>query len=329
MTELAFAGLLCHNFREASENKKKHRPKPWPGAVITWARFGSVAPGQAASGPTIKREDVMRKLITLAAAAAVTVLALAVANSPADAAGGPRSKIGLGKLQAPASGIWLRDHYDNRSTAFSPFNQVTGGPAFDDSAEVELDGNIGGIGRATVEQSAAWTWTTFGAVSSCAQVYDSSRTLVRIHTHQGVSTENASGPLTLIPGSAVNDPGGTSEFPFSGAGVGANGLNVGVHAFNAIVTITDENGDTITGDVLGGTNCEVAVFSSVGGHPPAGVFNFTHNDTENTVTTVFDITAGTGAFAGASGDGVVVFTYDTFEPHGLLSASISINLELP
>jgi hypothetical protein len=44
---------------------------------------------------------------------------------------------------------------------------------------------------------------------------------------------------------------------------------------------------------------------------------------------VFDIVSGTGAFAGATGDGVLVFTYDTFEPHGLLSASISLNLVLP
>ncbi len=83
--------------------------------------------------------------------------------------------------------------------------------------------------------------------------------------------------------------------------------------------------NTISGDVLGGTNCEVKLLPS-GGH---GIYSTGHNDTVNTVTTVFDITGGTGDFAGASGDGVLVFTYDTFEPHGLLSASISLNLELP
>ena len=39
--------------------------------------------------------------------------------------------------------------------------QVTGGPDFDDSAEVKFVGTVIGIGKVTVEQSAAWTFNTF------------------------------------------------------------------------------------------------------------------------------------------------------------------------
>ena len=60
-----------------------------------------------------------------------------------------------------------------------------------------------------------------------------------------------------------------------------------------------------------------------------GIYDTTHTDTVNTVTTVFDITGGSGVYVDASGDGVLVFTYDTLEPHNLRSASISLNLELP
>ena len=157
-------------------------------------------------------------------------------------------------------------------------------------------------------------------------MYDSTnpRTLVRIHKHQGVSTENVSGPLTLIPGSAVNDPGGTTEFPFSAAGVGANGLDVGTHTFTGTFKITQKGGDTITGIVKGGTNCEVAAFETVDGHPPVGVYDFTHDDTNLTVQTALEITGGTGKFAGVIGTGVLVFSYVSFEPHGLLHASITL-----
>ena len=135
-------------------------------------------------------------------------------TSAGKANAGGRRHIGFGRLEEPnGPGSWLVNHYDNRG------GQVTDGPVFDDSAEVKFTGRIAGIGRVMVEQSAAWTFTTFGAAGAgpCALVYDSTnpRTLVRIHTHQGVSTEDVSGPLTLIPGSAVNDPGGTTEFPFA------------------------------------------------------------------------------------------------------------------
>ncbi len=239
-------------------------------------------------------------------------------------AGVPGNK-GFGQLfnPGPGPGSWLPDHYDNRN------GQVIGGPAFDDSAEVIFVGAIAGIGKVTVEQSAAWTFTTIGAEGAalCGLVYDSARTLVRIHAHAGVSTENVSGPLTLIPGSSVNDPGGISEFPFSAAGVGANGLNVGTHTFTGTFTVTRKDGATITGIVEGGSACVVALFSTVDGHPPTGVFDFTHNDAIVTVQTALEITDGTGKFAGASGTGVLVFSHDIFEPHGLLNAHIVLELD--
>ena len=266
------------------------------------------------------KEATMRKLAILTGAAALAAaLLVGVATLPANAQGNQ----GFGFLEEPnGPASWLGDHYDNRSS------DVTGGPAFDDSAEVKFVGTVVGLGKVTVEQSAAWTFTTFGAAGAgpCALVYDSSnpRTLVRIHKHQGVSTENVSGPLTLIPGSAVNDPGGPTEFPFSAAGVGANGLDVGTHTFTGTFTVTKKNGKTITGIVEGGTNCEVASFTTVGGHPPAGVFDFTHSDTNHTVQTVLEITGGT---AGETGTGVLVFSYDSFDPHGLLHAHIVLDLD--
>ena len=268
----------------------------------------------------------MRRLATLIAVAGLVVAFGVVTTTPAIA--NPKRK--FGRLTAPKDGIWLIHHYDNRNPPFAPFTQVTGGPDFDDSGEVKFSGRLRGR-KVTVEQSAVWTWTTFAAgfgagAGPCAVAYDSTnpRTLVQIHTHQGVSTENVSGPLTLIPGSAVNDPGGTPEFPFSAVGIGANGLDVGTHTFTGTIKIATKNRWTINGVILGGYNCEVKVFETVGGHPPAGVFDFTHTDTHNTVTTVFKITGGTKRFAGVSGDGVLVFTYDTFEPHTLLDAHITI-----
>ena len=71
----------------------------------------------------------------------------------------------------------------------------------------------------------------------------------------------------------------------------------------------------------------MAVFTTVGGHPPPGVFTFTHDDTNNTVQTALEITGGTGKFAGATGTGVLVFRYDTFEPHNLLHAHIVLELD--
>ena len=260
-------------------------------------------------------------LFGLVTAFAVGTLITSAGRANADEPGNN----GFGQLVNPGPGLgsWLPDHYDNRS------GQVMGGPAFDDSAEVIFVGEIAGIGKVTVEQSAAWTFTTFRAdgAGPCGLVYDSARTLVRIHTHAGTSTENVSGPLTLIPGSSVNDPGGISAFPFSAAGVGANGLNVGTHTFTGTFTVTRKDGSTITGIVEGGSACVVAVFSTVGGHPPAGVFDFTHIDSIVTVQTALEIMDGTGKFAGASGTGVLVYSHDIFEPHGLLNAHIVLELD--
>ncbi len=250
-------------------------------------------------------------LFGLVTALAVGTLMTSAGKANADVPGNN----GFGQLfnPGPGPGSWLPDHYDNRN------GQVIGGPAFDDSAEVIFVGKIGGIGKVTVEQSAAWTFTTLTAGAAlCGLVYDSARTLVRIHTHAGVSTEDVTGPLTLIPGSA---------FPFSAAGVGANGLNVGTHTFTGTFTVTRKDGATITGIVEGGSACVVALFSTVDGHPPTGVFDFTHNDAIVTVQTALEITDGTGEFAGASGTGVLVFSHDIFEPHGLLNAHIVLELD--
>ena len=84
---------------------------------------------------------------------------------------------------------------------------------------------------------------------------------------------------------------------------------------------------TITGIVEGGSICIVDAFTTLGGHPPAGVFDFTHNDFDLTVQTALEITGGTGRFAGASGTGVLVYNFDTFDPHGLLDAHIVLDLD--
>ena len=137
-----------------------------------------------------------RALIVTALAVGTVVTIAGKAN-----AGGP-GNIGFGTLAEPnGPASWLVNHYDNRTPPFSSVTQVTGGPAFDDSAEVKFVGTVVGLGKVTVEQSAAWTFTTFAAAGAapCALVYDSTnpRTLVQIHKHQGVSTENVTGPLTL------------------------------------------------------------------------------------------------------------------------------------
>ena len=256
----------------------------------------------------------MKKLATFTAVAALAMAFTVGLSSIGPANAASKKREGFGRLVEPdGAASWLVDHYDNRGA------EVTGGPDFDDSAEVKFVGNIVGLGKVTVEQSAAWTFNTYAAsggstlspstgttTAPCAVVYDTSRTLVRIHKHQGVSTEvvTAGPTLTLIPG---------AEFPFSAAGVGAAGLVVGTHTFTGTFTVTQDGDDTITGIVEGGTNCEVASFTTVGGHPPAGVFDFNHTDTNNTVQTALEITGGTGEFAGATGIGTLSFTYDTFE----------------
>ena len=262
------------------------------------------------------------RLSTLSLTLAIAVITLSYAQLLSAETPGGR---GFGRLfnPGPGPGSWITNHYSNLT------GQVINGPVNDDSAEVIFVGTIAGIGKVTVEQSAAFTFATFGAEGAalCGLVYNSPRTLVRIHTHAGVSTQDVTAPLTLIPGSFVNDPGGTTEFPFSAAGVGFDGLDVGAHMITATFTVTREDDATITGIVEGGSICVVDVFETVGGHSPAGLYDFTHNDFDLTVQTALEITGGTGRFAGASGTGVLVFSFDTFDPHGLLDAHIVLDLD--
>ena len=252
---------------------------------------------------------------TLSLTLAIAIITLSYANlSSAETSGGR----GFGQLfnPGPGPGSWLVNHYDNLS------GQVDFGPAFDEGDEVIFVGTIAGIGKVTVEQSAAVTFTTVGAEGAalCGLVYDSNnpRTLVRIHTHAGVTTENVSGPSTLVP---------DGEFPFSAAGAGSDSLNVGAHTFIGTFTVTQKDGATITGIVEGGSICIVEAFTTEFGHPPMGVFDFTHEDFDLTVQTALEITGGTGGFAGASGTGVLVYSFDTFDPHGLLHAHIVLDLD--
>ncbi len=262
----------------------------------------------------------MRNVATLTAVAALAMAFTVGLSSIGPANAAPEDKEGYGRLVEPnGPASWLVDHYDNRA------GDVTGGPDFDDGAEVEFVGTIAGIGKVTVEQSAAWTFNTYlanggtGPTAPCAVVYDTPRTLVKIHKHQGVSTTAPPSVANLLTG---------SDFPFTAAGVAADGTpSPGTHTFTATFTVTQKDGDTITGIVEGGTNCEVESDTTVGGHPPAGVFNTTHVDTNNTVQTALEITGGTGEFAFVTGTGVLVFTYDTFEPHNLLHAHILLELD--
>ncbi|MCH7923538.1 MAG: hypothetical protein IH975_10975 [Nitrospinae bacterium] len=240
----------------------------------------------------------MRKLATLIAVAGLVVAFGVVTTTQAIAK--PKRK--FGRLKAPKDEIWLIHHYDNRTGDFS------GAPVFEDSGETKFRGKIGGVGKATVEQSAAWTWTTYqqDGAGRCALVYDitNPRTLERIHTHQGVTTDpngnDISGDLPITPG------------------------DFGTHEFTGTVKITKKSGATINGEILGGTNCEVKIFPIDEPLHDAPPWDFDHSDTRNTVTTVFKITGGTKKFAGIKGDGVLVFTYDTDEPHTLLDAHITI-----
>ena len=270
------------------------------------------------------------RLSTLSLTLAIAVITLSYAQLLSAETPGGR---GFGRLfnPGPGPGSWITNHYSNLT------GQVINGPVNDDSAEVIFVGTIAGIGKVTVEQSAAFTFATFGAEGAalCGLVYDSNnpRTLVRIHTHARVSTQDVTAPLTLIPGSFVNDPGGTTEFPFTADGKGANflttGLDVGTHTLTGTFTVTRENGATITGIVEGGSICIVATFFTAGGHTP-GIYDVPavgHDDFDLTVQTALEITGGTGRFAGASGTGVLVYSFDTFDPHGLLNAHIVLDLD--
>ncbi len=249
----------------------------------------------------------MRRLATLIWVVVLVVAFCVVTTTPASA----KKRRKFGRLKAPKNGIWLIHHYDNRA------GQVTGGPDFDDSAETIFRGRIGGIGKVTVEQSAAWTWTTYqqDGAGRCALVYDitNPRTLVQIHTHAGVTTDPLGGLGT--PDDVI-----TGLRPLSAPNLTA----LGTHIFTGTVKITKKNGATINGEILGGTNCEVEIFDAdkpLHDDPP---WDFDHSDTRNTVTTVFKITGGTKRFSGLKGDGVLSFTYDTDEPHTLLDAHITI-----
>jgi hypothetical protein len=214
------------------------------------------------------------------------------------ASAGEAGSPAFGKLEA--KGNFLPHHYDNRA------GQFTGAAEFDDSAEVSLQGEIGGIGPATVVQSAAWTSTTSDVSHPCSLVYNTPKGLKTIHTHAGVTTDGHGTVPANILDCGVQDCGAQSD-----------------HTFTATVTITAVNGSTINARILGGANCTVGNISTAG----HGIYSSAHDDVVNRVTTVFEITGGTGQFAGARGDGVLVFTYDTSESHNLHDASIIVNLE--
>ena len=232
-------------------------------------------------------------------------------NPPADQGFG--FLVGDTSVDSDGQPIWLPDHYDNSTSNF------TGAPTFDDSAKVIFTGDISGFGKATVEQSAAWTFTTYaafggpgatGPTGPCAVVYDTSRTLVKIHTHQGVTTD----PRDGLGGGAGADISGLLSL--NAAQVTA----LGSQPFGATVTITHKNGGTIIGSILGGSNCEVKLITSA----THGIYTSPHTDTFNTVQTVFKITGGTHKKVSRFDSGVPAFTYDTGEPHGLHGASITL-----
>jgi hypothetical protein len=230
----------------------------------------------------------------------LTVFAVASILATAGAANGGTS---FGKLKEPKKESFLPHHYDNRA------GQFAGAADFDDSAEVVLEGEIGGvgIGKATVKQSAAWTWTVWDDKYPCALVYNTARTLKTIHKHAGVTTDGDGTAAGNILDCSVDDCGAQSD-----------------HTFDATLKITRKSGGAvINADIIGGSNCELEYIDSAG----HGIYDSSHPDTVNRVTTVFKITGGTGKFDGASGDGVLIFTYDTFEPHNLRDASIVMNLE--
>ncbi len=186
---------------------------------------------------------------------------------------------------------WLVAHFDNRDGVF------------DDGGDVKLTGHMFGR-KITVEASAAWDWNVYTDPHPSALVYNTAKTMPQLHQHAGCRT-----------GDAGED-----------------------HTFTATVTISIKGG-TISGDVLGGANNERLSFSAaghvpncadiggtaIGGSPPA--YDGTHTETENEVLVNFKITGGTGKFAGAAGRGVLQFVYNTAEPHELLEAFLTVNLD--
>jgi len=234
----------------------------------------------------------------------VTMMAvLVVSAGPAQA--GLAGNEGLTRLVGAPSGF-LPDHYDQRSGTFD--DDSTG--FFDDGADVVLTGTIPGIGKATVEASAAWDFSTYSSNHPSAAVYNKAITMPKKHQHAGCQTS-----FGVLP-----------------------------HTFTATVKITDKKGDEINADILGGVNNERLIFAVVGhvptctSIPPASggpgvvisgapAYDFGHDETENEVLINFRITGGTGKFSGATGSGVLQFVYDTMEPHNLLEAGIILNLD--
>jgi hypothetical protein len=78
----------------------------------------------------------------------------------------------------------------------------------------------------------------------------------------------------------------------------------------AVVAITDNSGAIISAIITGGSVCEVAV-------PPGGGSN-------NEWNINFEVTGGTGRFAGASGTGTIHFFFDS-TPTGVFGGGLGIN----
>ncbi len=236
----------------------------------------------------------------------VTMMAvLVVSAGPAEA--GLTGNQGLTRLVGAPSGF-LPDHYDQRGGSFD----ADSAGVFDDGANVVLTGTIPGIGKATVEASAAWDFGTYlPNKHPSAAVYNKAITMPKQHQHADCQTS-----FGVLP-----------------------------HTFTATVKITDKKGDEITAVILGGVNNERLAFDApahdptcvniatanggpgtvIGTPPPA--YDGVHDETENEVLINFRITGGTGKFSGASGSGVLQFVYDTMEPHTLLEAGIILNLD--
>ncbi len=235
----------------------------------------------------------------------VTMMAvLVVSAGPAEA--GVTGNQGLTRLVG-APGGFLPDHYDQRGGSFDSDSAGV----FDDGADVVLTGTIPGIGKATVEASAAWDFGTYLSNHPSAAVYNKAITMPKEHKHAKCTT----------------DFGAT-------------------HTFTATVKITDKSGNEINANILGGVNNERLIFS-VTGHVPkcedipaarggpgvvisgAPDYDIGHSETENEVLINFRITTvgGTGKFLGATGSGVLQFVYDTMEPHNLVEAGIILNLD--
>lgn len=234
----------------------------------------------------------------------VTMMAvLVVSAGPAQA--GLAGNQGLTRLVGAPSGF-LPDHYDQRGGSFDSDSAGV----FDDGADVVLTGTIPGIGKATVEASAAWDFGTYLSNHPSAAVYNKAITMPKEHKHAKCTTDF-----------------GTPS-----------------HTFTATVKITDKSGDEINADILGGVNNERLVFDAPA-HDPTCVniatanggpgvlsgggrnYDTVHSETENEVLINFRITGGTGKFSGATGSGVLQFVYDTGEPHSLLEAGIILNLD--